>query len=182
MKAVVFIDVQNDFIDGALRNKNAIKVLPAIVDYARTIVSDDKPEYAIYATMDTHNGKTYSDTLEGKTIPVKHCIELTDGWLIHKDLFGIIDGYATIIRKNTFGSFDLVECMEEDQMKNFYSFSEIILCGFCTSICCLANAVILRTKYPDIKITVKKDLCACISEESHNRALEAMKILNINVE
>lgn len=201
MKAVVFIDVQNDFIDGALRNERAIEVTPKIVEWAKELMVG-KPEYKFYATRDTHErtkhrldyndpvdpGSTlapvagYLSTLEGRKLPVEHCIELTDGWMINYRLMNVLDGGVTIINKPTFGSFDLAEIILEDQIKNGEKYDEIILCGFCTDICVISNALILRAKFPNTKITIKKDLCAGVSVDTHEAALKTAQMCQIDVE
>ena len=90
MKAVVFVDVQKDFIDGALRNEKAIEVMPKIIEWAKELIVSN-PEYRFYATRDTHT-EDYSNTLEGKLLPVKHCIEGTNGWMIDERLYEVLEG------------------------------------------------------------------------------------------
>lgn len=210
MKAVVFVDVQKDFIDGALKNETAIEVTPKIVEFAKNCAAD--PNCRLYATRDTHD-KTdtlpesadgtipemdvgYLTTLEGKRLPVEHCIELTDGWMIDNRLMEVLDGKCTFVNKPTFGSFDLAEIIYEDDIaavnKHNYLQSalhchkktlldEIVLCGFCTDICVVSNALILRAKFPNTKITVMKDLCAGVTPETHDAALKTMKMCQIDV-
>lgn len=210
MKAIVFVDVQKDFIDGALKNETAIEVTPKIVEFAKNCAAD--PNCRLYATRDTHD-KTdtlpesadgtipemdvgYLTTLEGKRLPVEHCIELTDGWMIDNRLMEVLDGKCTFVNKPTFGSFDLAEIIYEDDIaavnKHNYLQSalhchkktlldEIVLCGFCTDICVVSNALILRAKFPNTKITVMKDLCAGVTPETHDAALKTMKMCQIDV-
>lgn len=200
MKAIVFVDVQKDFIDGALRNEKAIETTPKIVEWAKELMVGS-PDYRLYATRDTHqasycdiydrsvSGKIncydelipYNQTLEGQKLPVAHCIEMTDGWMIDSRLMEIIEGSVTVVNKPTFGSFDLAEILIEDQKRDNFVFDEIILCGFCTSICVLANAVLLRAKFPNVNITVMKDLCACVTSESHDAALKVLEMQQINI-
>ena len=123
----------------------------------------------------------YSMTLEGQKLPVPHCIEGQPGWRIADSLMKVLDGRCTFVNKPTFGSFDLADLIEEDVGFNGLRLDEIVLVGYCTSICVLANAVILRAKFPNTKISVMKDLCGCVSEESHERALEAMKMQQIEI-
>lgn len=188
MKVVVFIDVQKDFIDGALRNEKAIEVTPKIVDFAKECV---EKEYKLYATRDTHEATKwiekncaqvvvgYRSTLEGEKLPVEHCIEGTDGWMIDNRLMEVLDGKCTFVNKPTFGSFDLAEIIAEDFENK--ELSEIVLFGVCTSICVLSNAVILRAKFPNTKITVMKDFCACVTDESHDAALKVLEMQQIEV-
>ena len=208
MKAVVFIDVQKDFIDGALRNEKAIEVTPKIVEFAKNCVKNSN--YKLYATRDTHEkseavseqlpdkslctvySRGYLSTLEGQKLPVEHCIEGTDGWMIDERLYDVIDGKVTTVNKPTFGSFDLAEIINEDIDKfnkdhknccdDFEPFNEIILCGFCTDICCVSCALLLRAKFPNTKITIKKDLCAGTTIENHEAALKVMQSCQINIE
>ena len=207
MKAIVFVDVQKDFIDGALRNEKAIEVTPQIVEFATECV---KPgNYKLYATRDTHErseavseqlsdnswrtlySKGYLYTLEGQKLPVEHCIEGTDGWMIDDRLMDVVEGKCTFVNKPTFGSFDLAEVIKEDIDKfneyhkncndDFEPFNEIILCGFCTDICCVSCALLLRAKFPNMKITVMKDLCAGTTIENHEAALKVMQSCQIDL-
>jgi nicotinamidase-related amidase len=193
MKAVIFIDIQNDFIDGALLNEKAIEVTPKIVDFAKECVENG---CKLYATRDTHE-KTkmiyhfegdkqvdepisgYLSTLEGKKLPVEHCIEGTDGWMIDNRLMEVLDGKCTFVNKPTFGSFDLAEIISEDFENK--ALNEIVLCGFVTDICLLSNALLLRAKFPNTKITVMKDLCAGTTNENHEAALKVMQSCQIDV-
>ena len=177
MKAIVFVDVQKDFIDGALRNEKAIEVTPKIVEWAKELIVSN-PEYRFYATRDTHT-EDYSNTLEGTLLPVKHCIEGTDGWMIDERLYEVLEGAVTIINKPTFGSFDLAEILAEDFADK--SLDEIILCGFCTDICCVSCTLLLRAKFPNTKITVMKDLCAGTNTENHEAALKVMQSCQIDI-
>ena len=197
MKAIVFIDVQNDFIDGALKNEKAIEVTPKIVDFAKSVMIDVDRNAKLYATLDTHKETVYDNvsvpktaynpelplsgymtTLEGQKLPVEHCIEGTKGWEIHDDLWEVIGGRCTCVPKNTFGSLDLAEIIAEDSKGEL---EEIVICGFVTSICVAANAVILRAKFPNVKITVKQNLCAGVTENDHHNAIETLKMQMIDV-
>ena len=207
MKAIVFVDVQKDFIDGALRNEKAIEVTPKIVEFAKECVKHGN--YKLYATRDTHErseavseqlsdnswrtlySRGYLYTLEGQKLPIEHCIEGTDGWMIDDRLMDVIDGKVTTVNKPTFGSFDLAEVIKEDIDKfnedhkncndDFEPFNEIILCGFCTDICCVSCALLLRAKFPNMKITVMKDLCAGTTTENHEAALKVMQSCQIDL-
>ena len=197
MKAIVFVDVQKDFIDGALRNEQAIAVTPKIVEFAKKCAAD--PDCKLYATRDTHVATKYSlnsdavidpggelvpvsgyyASLEGKKLPVEHCIEGTDGWMIDNRLMEVLDGKCTFVNKPTFGSFDLVEIINEDFENK--KLDEIVLCGFCTDICCISCGLLLRAKFPNTKITVMKDLCAGTTKENHEAALKVMQSCQIDI-
>ena len=197
MKAIVFVDVQKDFIDGALRNEQAIAVTPKIVEFAKKCVAD--PNCKLYATRDTHVATKYSlngdavidpggelvpvsgyyASLEGKKLPVEHCIEGTDGWMIDNRLMEVLYGKCTFVNKPTFGSFDLIEIIDEDFENK--KLDEIVLCGFCTDICCISCGLLLRAKFPNTKITVMKDLCAGTTKENHEAALKVMQSCQIDI-
>ena len=183
MKVVLFIDVQNDFIDGVLpvdKNKDVIK---KIRKYAYICKCEHVP---MLATRDTHE-ENYLETLEGKKLPVKHCIVDTDGWKLDEGLAEYIP-VDNIIDKQTFGSINDLPQMIGDidySLKRLYGdkngVTEIELCGFCTSICVISNALILRATYPNLKISILKNLCGDINEESMNAALITAKNCQIDV-
>lgn len=184
-KILVVIDCQNDFIDGTLRNEEAIKRVPNIVNY----INNFKGE--IIFTQDTHYDETYFNTLEGKKLPVKHCILGTKGWELNKDVKNVIiknskenNTITFVVPKNTFGSVDKlknsINCIINEHQNN--PIDEIIFCGFCTDICVISNVLITRANFPNIKITVLKDCCAGVTPESHEAALTVMKSCQIDVE
>lgn len=190
MKAVVFVDVQNDFVKGGVlaygypEKSNTEK----LVAFAHDCLAKG---YALYATQDTHDD--YMNTLEGKKLPVPHCIEGTPGHevidLLHKDADGnVIIPYGRMIQKLTFGSFDLVDRIFEDFGDNdepvgSYGepLEEIIICGYFTSICVASNALMLRAQYPNVKITVRADLCGDVDQTSHEAALHVMRNCQIDI-
>lgn len=197
MKAVVFIDVQNDFIKGGKLGFGYPEAdnLPKIVEFAKECVSSG--DCKIYATRDTHEATLvngyhfegdnkvgtisggYLASLEGKNLPVEHCIRETEGWMVADCLMDVVLGHAAFIDKPTFGSYDLAEVIEEDFGK--IGPDEIIICGYDLSICVLANAVMLRAKYPDRKITVKLDLCGDVDKEAFDAAAKVLRMQQIEV-
>lgn len=190
MKAVVLIDVQNDFVNGALGSEWAQQVAPKIVDFVKSV--KDNPEYEIFATRDTH-GKDYLNTMEGKRLPVPHCIQGTPGWELIDDLKDLVP-FDNVVDKCTFMSCkyfsddnsDLADIINEAAIERYTKnkgevIDEIIICGFVTSICVVSNALHLRARRTETPITVYSDLCACVSEASHNAALEVMKNCQIDI-
>ena len=164
-KLLLVIDMQNDFVTGSLNNPFAQDIQKSIADKILTY------EGEVLATRDTHSG-TYLTTQEGKFLPIKHCIYKTDGWELVPEISEAVskrNGY--IFDKFTFGSVDLIPYIT----KHYDSLSEIELCGTCTSICVVSNALILKAAFPEVKIIVDAKNCACISEASHKAALEVMK-------
>ena len=186
MKAVVFVDVQNDFVKGGKLpygypvEENTSK----IIQFAKECRAKG---YALFATADTHKKETYlTKTLEGKNLPVEHCLEGTEGHKIVEGLVkdkdrNVIIPEGSIVDKPTFGSFELGYAIE-----NYFSWigeplEEIILCGYDLGICVLANAVMLRAKYPDLRIVVRTDLCGCVNEQTFNAACEVLKLQQIEL-
>lgn len=170
MKALIVIDMQKDFIDGALGTEEAVKIVPKVVEKIK-----DFPG-AVFATRDTH-GENYLETSEGKNLPVPHCIEGSDGWQIEPEIEKLIR--TTPFDKPTFGSVDLMEYMT--LMNKRTPLEEIELVGLCTDICVISNAMLLKAAMPEVKITVDSSCCAGVTVESHLNALEAMKMCQINV-
>ena len=183
MKAVIFIDVQNDFIDGALPVDKNKDVTMKIRKYAYICKCEHVP---MLATRDTHT-ENYLETLEGKKLPVKHCIVDTDGWKIDEGLAEYVP-VDNVINKQTFGSInDLPQRLGDIgyNLKNTYGedegITEIEICGFCTDICVIANALILRATYPNLKITILDNLCAGTTYDNHNAALTVARCNQIEV-
>lgn len=167
MKYLIVVDMQNDFITGSLGSKLAEAIVPNVVEKVKNY------EGTVIFTRDTHFSD-YMDTQEGKNIPVKHCIKDTTGWEICNEL----KPYANkVIDKITFGSVDLPDVIKAygEQIE------EIELCGLCTDICVISNAMILKATFPEVKIVVDSNCCAGVTEESHQTALNAMKAVQIDV-
>ena len=169
MKLLIVVDMQNDFIDAALGTKEAVAIVPAV---AKKIAEYREAGNQVIFTRDTHQ-KNYMETQEGKNLPVMHCIEGTDGWQISKELKV---GESKIFNKPSFGSMELA-----GYVANLNDIEEIELIGLCTGICVISNAFILKAKLPEVKITVDSSCCACVTPESHQTALNAMKLCQINV-
>lgn len=175
-KVLIVIDMQNDFVSGSLGSPEAQAIVPNVVEKVKHWNGD------AYFTRDTHYGN-YFDTLEGQKLPVSHCIVDTYGWHIIDELrdyacnqypgAGVI--CKGIIDKNTFGYYGWA------QKFNKYDEYEFELCGLCTDICVISNALALRMFYPDAKITVDASCCAGVTPEKHAAALEVMKSCQIDV-
>lgn len=170
-QAYVIIDMQNDFIDGALGTKEAQAVVPRIEAKIVASKKDTSVSTDLIFTQDTH-GENYLDTQEGQKLPVPHCIKDTKGWNICRQLLPYTL-FAIILEKPTFGSTDLIaETAEYDR---------IVLMGVCTDICVISNAMLLKAFYPEKEICVDASCCAGVTPESHARALEAMKMCQIDI-
>lgn len=164
---LVVVDMQNDFIDGALGTKEAVAIVPYVKE---KIENFDGP---VLFTRDTHF-EDYMSTQEGKNLPVPHCIKDTEGWQIRSELDALRTTEA--IDKITFGSKDLV-----DVLKTIENIESITFIGLCTDICVISNAMVVKAFYPEIPLIVDAKCCAGVTVESHLNALSAMKTCQIEV-
>lgn len=175
-KLLIVVDMQNDFIDGSLGTKEAEAIVPHV---AARIKQYQEAEDKILFTMDTHFDN-YASTQEGRNLPVPHCIKGTKGWELHPALQKLIRGYhCPIYEKNTFGSSDLA--MDLAQKTNA-PITEIEIIGLCTDICVISNALLLKAFLPEIPITVNAACCAGVTPESHENALKAMEMCQIQIQ
>ena len=179
-RVVIFVDVQNDFVKGGALAYGypAEDIVPRIAEYAREC--RDRGDHIIF-TQDTH-GNDYLASLEGKKLPVPHCIDGTHGWELVPALSALYDGgkHIVALQKPTFGCPRLPIAVKEVR-DDCGGLDEIVLCGGCSSICLLANAVLLRAAFPNTPITVKANLCFDIDEASHNAALAVLKNQQIDI-
>jgi len=169
MKLLIVVDMQNDFIDGALGTKEAVAIVPAVKAKIEEYRSMNNQ---VVFTYDTHQSN-YLETQEGKNLPVVHCVENTEGWQISDKLEV---AQSKVFKKPSFGSLELAE-----YVATISDLEEIELVGLCTDICVISNAFILKAKLPEVKISVDSKCCAGVSPESHLNALNAMKMCQINV-
>lgn len=171
MKVLVVVDMQNDFIDGSLGTKEALAIVPNVIEKIKNF------EGVVIATRDTHP-KNYLQTQEGKNLPVEHCIQGTQGWQIQKDIQALLKEEP--INKTTFGSVALGEKLVE--LNKSEKIESITLIGLCTDICVISNAFIAKAFLPETPIIVDASCCAGVTPESHQRALDAMKICQITID
>ena len=174
-KVLIVVDMQNDFVKGSLGTKEAQEIIPNI---KRKIDEYLKNGDIVFFTCDTHY-EDYFDTLEGQNLPVKHCIYETEGWEVVSELRKIDFLYCNNVRsiiKNTFGYIDWRKHLPYADES-----LEIELCGVCTDICVVSNALILRAIYPNATIFVDAYHCAGSTPEKHEAALEVMKSCQIEV-
>ena len=170
MKTLIVVDMQNDFIDGALANPAAAAIIPDMAEYIKNFNGD------VICTRDTH----YTDyllTQEGKRLPVPHCICDTEGWELNEAIFEAArhkDDFV-VVNKESFGDISTI-CYEL-----YRDVDEIYLCGTCTDICVVSIALNLKARYPETKIYCLGNLCAGVTPESHEAALTVMKMCQIEV-
>lgn len=175
---LIVVDMQNDFVTGPLGTKEAQAIVPNV---KRKIKEARANGDIIFFTRDTHK-ENYLNTQEGRNLPVKHCIFGTEGWELIPELDNIYDPCVDIgLDKPTFGCKDLN--FELKYLEEFITgpINEVQLVGVCTGICVISNAVIAKTCLPETLITVDASCCACVTPESHETALKAMELLQINV-
>lgn len=170
-KLLVVVDMQNDFIDGALGTPEAVAIVDNVKAKIRAYDTAD-----VFVTMDTH-GPEYLTTQEGRNLPVEHCIKGTAGWLVRKDIAELLDG-AKVYEKPTFGSTALAKDIAEIAAKEEI---EIELIGLCTDICVVSNALLLKASMPEVTISVDPACCAGVTAESHEAALKTMQMCQIQI-
>ena len=168
-KAIVVIDMQKDFIDGALGTKEAQEMLPRM---EKKLAAARAAGTALVFTMDTH-GEDYLATQEGQKLPVPHCIRGTEGWEIATVLRPFAREAAAVLEKPAFGSTALPVVLAD--------YEAIELVGLCTDICVISNALLLKAFYPEKKISVDASCCAGVTPESHANALRAMEMCQVEI-
>lgn len=169
---LVIIDMQNDFVDGALGNPDGEKVKQNIIKE----IESNKYDF-LALTRDTHFDN-YMETLEGKNLPVKHCIYQTDGWKICKEIYDAVENSGIqhkVFEKKSFGSFSLPH--ELDIFEN--ELQSITITGLCTDICVVSNAMILRADLPNVPMYYIEEACAGTSKQAHEAALKVMESCQI---
>ena len=185
MTDVLFvIDMQNDFIDGALGTKEAEKIVKPVVNLIKLLnnaQSEHDVKLKVVATRDTHDDATYMDSMEGKNLPVKHCIRDSHGWQIRTEVADALDeAKAIIIDKPNFG-------LKPEMMKNLFDnvitdkINKIYVCGLCTDICVLSNVMLLKSLYPEADIIVIENCCAGVTPAKHDAAIESMRSCQISI-
>ena len=167
MKILVVVDMQNDFIDGALGTPEAVKIVPYVKELIR------KFDGKVLFTRDTHY-PNYMDTQEGKNLPVPHCIQGTAGWEIHPELEAL--RITEAIDKLTFGSSQLPEILRQEE-----NIESITFIGLCTDICVISNVMVTKAFFPEIPLIVDAKACAGVTPESHKNALAAIKMCQVTI-
>ena len=169
MKVLAIIDMQKDFIDGALGTKEAVAIVPKVA--ARLAQARADGETVVF-TRDTHHAD-YLLTQEGRKLPVPHCLEGTDGWQIDAAL-AVED--APVFDKPGFGSPALIE-----YLRSLPALEGVEFIGLCTDICVISNAMVLRAAFPETEIEILSDCCAGVTPQSHQTALDAMRACQFTI-
>lgn len=169
---LVVVDIQKDFVDGALGTAEAVAMVENAARKIREFDGD------IFVTYDTHF-ENYMESAEGAKLPVPHCIKGTEGWELNETVAqALADKKYTAVEKNTFGSVELPSLVRESVGDEDF---DITLIGLCTDICVVSNALILKANFPEKEVYVDASCCAGVTVETHNAALATMKMCQINV-
>lgn len=180
MKLLVVVDVQNDFVTGALHNEEAIKKLPNVCKEIR------EWKGPMVFTKDTHYAENYMDSVEGKHLPTPHCIRDTWGWKLCKEvvdeLYDTSNKFA-IVTKPTFGFNGWEELFDSylEEAEPCETIDEIEVIGFCTGLCVINNVFGIKAVLPNVPIKVKESCCACVTPETHQKALDIMELCHIEI-
>lgn len=171
MKVLIVVDMQNDFITGALGTPEARSIVDRVVEKIKGF------DGMVLATRDTH-GENYLSSAEGKKLPVPHCIKGTAGWQLCREIERLL--VTPPIDKPTFGSAELGQMLSS--YNKIKPITEVTLIGVCTDICVISNAMLVKAFLPEATVKVDASCCAGTTPESHRRALEAMQVCQIAVE
>lgn len=167
---LIVVDMQNDFIDGALGTAEAVAIVPNV----KKKIEEFKG--TVLFTRDTHES-WYLETQEGKNLPVPHCIRGSEGWQIRPELDALRTTEA--IDKETFGSSELGGLL--CQLNEDEPISSITFIGLCTDICVISNVMIAKAFLPEVPIFVDANCCAGVSVATHENALKAMEVCQVKV-
>ncbi len=169
-KVLVVVDMQKDFVDGALGTAEAQAILPHV---AAKIQAAQAAGYEVIFTRDTHE-PNYLETQEGHNLPVVHCVRGTEGWQICEELTAGVEA-SRIFDKVTFGSRELAEALAQEEVES------VEFIGVCTDICVISNALLVKAFMPEVLVSVDASCCAGVTPASHDNALAAMKMCQITV-
>jgi nicotinamidase-related amidase len=173
MKILVVVDMQNDFIDGALGTPEAQAIVPKVkAKIEQYVANGDK----VFYTADTHHEENYDETMEGQKLPVLHCVHGTHGWQIAD---GLYVPNTPLVCKTTFGLWDIGHRLEALANKEFIESIEVI--GLCTDICVISNVMLIKSWFENTPIIVDSSCCAGVTPESHVNALRAMEMCQVNI-
>ena len=167
-KLLVVVDMQKDFIDGSLGTPEAQAIVPAVKKRIEEFVAEGQD---VVFTLDTHY-ENYPETLEGKNLPVMHCLKGSDGWQLAEELQNFP---GKRFEKPTFGSVELARYVQERE------YDRIELLGLCTDICVISNALLMKTVLPGTPVAVNAGCCAGVTPESHENALRSMKMCQVEI-
>ena len=167
-RVLIVVDMQVDFVNGALGTAEAEAIVPKVVEKVRGFDGE------VIFTQDTHP-QNYLETQEGRHLPVAHCIEGTEGWRLIPALRPLAEG-RRVVQKPTFGSRALAEALAAEDIES------IELIGLCTDICVVSNALLLKAFMPEVPVSVDAACCAGVTPERHAAALDTMRSCQIGID
>ena len=171
-KILIVVDMQKDFVDGALGTPEAVAILPAVVEKIR------KHEGPVIVTLDTY-AENYMETAEGRKLPVPHCVRNTPGWALNGAVAEALNERDfKVVEKKTFGSIDLPGVIRGIAGDEPFA---VELIGLCTDICVVSNAMLVKAAFPEAGMTVDAACCAGVTPETHRAALQVMRCCQIDV-
>ena len=171
-RLLIVVDMQKDFIDGALGFAEAKDIIPGIRDrIAEYKASGDEVVY----TLDTHS-ENYMETMEGKNLPVPQCIKGTEGFGLCDELADILEG-CRVFEKPTFGSMELARYIEGEKDE----LSSIEVCGLVSNICVISNTVLAKAAAPETEIIVDSKLTASFDPKLHQACLDVLGGVQVKV-
>jgi len=181
MKLLIVVDAQNDFIDGVLGSEQAVNVVPKICEEIKNFDGE------IIFTQDTHFENDYFETQEGKKIPI-HCVKYSKGWYINDEVlnawFEHSELYPAVLEKYSFGEYSWGSYLTSifgNKGLDLNDLEEIELIGYCTDVCVISNAMILKSLFPDVVIKVKSSCCSATTKKLQNKALDVMRSCQIEI-
>ncbi len=175
-RILIVVDMQTDFVDGALGTPEAVAILDNVTAKIKTYAAD--PDGVILVTYDTHT-EDYMTTSEGKHLPVPHCIKGTVGWELHPAVTAALKGATyTAVEKPTFGSVELPALVAKAADGEDFS---VELIGLCTDICVVSNTLLLKAAYPEVPISVDAACCAGVTPATHEAALTTMGMCQVQI-
>ncbi|WP_085830015.1 cysteine hydrolase family protein [Collinsella vaginalis] len=170
---LIVVDMQNDFLTGSLGTPEAAAIVDAVAERAATF------EGTVAFTLDTHD-TDYADTQEGRNLPVPHCLRGTEGWQLAPQLQEVRERRrASVFEKPTFGSTTLATWLAAEHVA--HPIDSIELCGVCTDICVVSNALLIKAALPEVPLSVDARLCAGVTPASHDAALATMASCQVEV-
>ena len=172
-KVLIVVDMQKDFVDGALGTKEAIAIVDAVVEKVKAFDGE------VIFTRDTHFDN-YMETQEGANLPVPHCVKDTEGWDLIPELKAFCEEMkCKVYDKPTFGSTELAA-----DLKALYDAGElesVELIGICTDICVVSNALLIKAFMTELPVSLDSSCCAGVTPEKHEAALETMRSCQVLV-
>lgn len=182
MRLLVVVDMQNDFVSGALGFDGAADIIPGIKEKVEKYLQED---CSVLFTQDTHYEHNYAKTREGKNLPILHCVYDTEGWKIVKEFKPYLKSCGILIKEDSFGftawALDQTNIPDGEHDLDLEDVTEIEIVGLVTNLCVLSCAVCLQAICPNADIIVDARCCSAPNWADHENALNIMEGLQMKV-